>query len=143
MRASRYNLVLCLAAAAAVSGCVGLDTQTASGPCLSDSSECVGQRTAMVRSMSADPSRAWIAQSADRGTAASGVRLFAYQNVRDKLSCPELTSAVSDLDAAKRLLAEGPAAGQTMARHNDIKAMTNDVRAALAASKIRRCGPGT
>ena len=143
MRQVTYTLMMCLAAGVAVSACAGLDTQSASGPCLSDTPECVGQRTAMVRAMSSDPARGWISQSADRGTVASGVRLFAYQNVRDKLSCPELTSAVSDLDAAKNLLAEGPAAGQTMARHNDIKAMTTDVRAALAASKIRRCGPGT
>lgn len=142
MRVLQYQRMMYLAVGAALSGCVGLDTQAAGGPCLSDTSECVGQRTAMVRTMSADPARAWIAQSPDRSTVASGVRLFAYQNVRDKLSCPELTSAVSDLDAAKRTLAEGPSAGQTMARHNDIKAMTDDVRAALAASKLRRCGPG-
>ena len=143
MRGLRYNLLAVLSAGVALSACAGLDTQTASGPCLSDTPECVGQRTAMVRAMSADPARAWISQASDRAIVASGVRLFAYQNVRDKLSCPQLTSAVSDLDAAKRLLAEGPAEGQTVARHNDIKAMTDDVRAALAASKIRRCGPGT
>ncbi len=143
MLSLRYNLMLVLAVGACLSACAGLDTQSASGPCLSDTPECVGQRTAMVKAMSTDPSRAWISQSTDRGLAASGVRLFAYQNVRDKLSCPELTSAVSDLEATKRLLAEGPAAGQTMLRHNDIKAMTDDVRAALSATKMRRCGPGT
>jgi hypothetical protein len=147
MWSSKYHLplgmLLALTVPAVLSGCAGLDTQASSGPCLSDSSECIGQRTAMVRTMSADPSRGWISQTPDSGTVASGIRLFAYQNVRDKLSCPELTSAVSDLDAAKRSLAQGPAAGQTMARHNDIKAMTDDVRAALAATKIRRCGPGT
>jgi hypothetical protein len=143
MRSIYNTLVLVLAAGASLSACAGLDTQSAGGPCLSDTPACIGQRTAMVKSMSSDPARAWISQSSDRGTAASGVKLFAYQNVRDKLSCPELTSAVSDLDAAKRLLSEGPVAGQTMARHNDIKAMTDDVRAALAATKMRRCGPGT
>jgi len=145
MRALRYNLIGIgvLAVSAALAGCAGLDIQSAGGPCLSDSAECVGQRTAMVRAMSADPTRSWMTQSADRDTVSSGVRLFAYQNVRDKLSCAELTSAVSDLDAAKKILAEGPAAGQSMQRHIDIKALTDDVRAALAASKIRRCGPGT
>jgi hypothetical protein len=143
MRTSQHTIFAVLAAGALLAGCAGLATETMSGLCLGDSPDCVGQRTALVRSMSNDPNRGWITQSADRGTVASGIRLFAYQNVRDKLSCPELTSGISDLDAAKKMLADGPAAGQTMQRHNDIKAMTADVRAALAATKIRRCGPGT
>ena len=97
----------------------------------------------MVRAMSNDPGRAWIGQAVGYGTVASGVRLFAYQNVRDKLTCPELTSAVGELDIAKGILAQGPAPGQTMLRHNDIKAMTTDVRAALAAVRLKRCGSGT
>ncbi len=135
--------ILAIGLATALSGCAGLDTQSADGPCLGDTPECVAQRTALVRGMSSDPSRAWIGQSVGPGTAASGVRLFAYQNVRDKLSCPQLAVAVQELDAAKQLLAGGPAPGQTMLRHNDIKAMTNDVRASLATSKQKKCGAGT
>ena len=143
MRDKRWPAVaLGMALAAGLAGCGGLDSQSAEGPCLSDTADCVGERTAMVRAMSSDPSRAWIGQAASQGTVASGVRLFAYQNVRDKMSCPELTQAVLELDAAKQTLSQGPAAGQTMQRHNEIKAMTDDVRMALAASKLRRCGAG-
>jgi hypothetical protein len=134
------GLVPCLLFGATLAGCAGLDMQAAEGPCLGDTPACIGERTAMVRAMSSDQARAWIGQTPGRGTVASGVRLFAYQNVRDKLSCSELVSALQDLDAAKQVLADGPAPGQTMLRHNDIKAMTDDVRAALTASKVRRCG---
>lgn len=122
-----------------LSGCSSFDVQAADGPCLDDSQGCVAQRTAIVRSMSADPARKWIADASGRGVVASGVRLFAYQNVRDKLSCAELTAGIADLDAAKRILNEGPAPGQSMLRHNQIKAMTDDVRALLAASRQRKC----
>ena len=127
------------AALLALAGCAGLDMQAADGPCLDDSQACIAQRTALVRSMSADPSHGWIAVTPGRSTVASGVRLFAYQNVRDKLSCTELAAALSDLDAARHLLAQGPAAGQSQARHNEIKAMTEDVRGSIAASRQRKC----
>ena len=123
----------------ALAGCAGFETASADGPCLDDSQTCVGQRTQMVQSLSADPTRHWIGEAVGRGTVASGVRLFAYQNVRDKLSCPELASSVAEMDAAKQTLAEGPAPGQSMLRHGQIKAMTDDVRAALVSSRARKC----
>jgi len=123
-------------------GCAGLGFGggEADGPCLDDSQACVAQRTGIVQSLSQDQSRAWVGQTAGRGMVASGVRLFAYQNVRDKLTCPELSSALTELDAAKLALAEGPAPGQTMLRHNQIAAMTTDVRAELANTRTRKCG---
>jgi len=129
-----------LGCAMALAGCAGFETASVDGPCLDDSKECVSQRTSLVQSMSNDPARVWIGQAVGRGTVASGVRLFAYQNVRDKLSCPELANGIGELESAKQVLAQGPAPGQTMLRHNEIKAMTTDVRNALAASHQRKCG---
>ena len=125
-----------------MAGCTGLGfgAGEADGPCLDDSQACVAQRTQIVQSLSDDTGRAWVGQTSGRGMVASGVRLFAYQNVRDKLTCPELSGAIAELDAAKVTLAEGPAPGQTMLRHNQIKAMTSDVRAELAAARTRKCG---
>ena len=128
-----------LLCAGLLGGCAGFDASAADGPCLDDSQLCVAQRTQLVQALSADPARAWVGQPVGRQMVASGVRLFAYQNVRDKLSCPEFASAITELEAAKQTLAEGPAPGQTMLRHNQIKALTDDVRAALAASKQRKC----
>ena len=138
-RVARLGLAfgLCLSA---LGGCAGMDAQALDGPCLDDSPVCVGQRTGMVQSMSADTQRHWIGETVGHGTIASGVRLFAYQNVRDKLSCAELASGISELEAAKQTLAAGPAAGQSMLRHNEIKAMTEDVRQVLTASRLRKCG---
>ena len=143
MRTLQLLSMIAVGSLTTLSGCASLDGQSAEGPCLGDSPQCIKERTAMVKSMSGDPARAWIGKTVGPGTVASGVRLFAYQNVRDKLSCSELTSAVQELDAARQTLASGPAPSQTMLRHNDIKAMTNDVRAALAASRQRKCGAGT
>ena len=126
-----------------LSGCAGFDPQAGGGPCLDDSQSCVSQRTALVQTMSAAPTRGWIGESPSDTVVASGVRLFAYQNVRDKLTCAELASGLNDLDAAKRVLASGPAAGQTMLRHNQIKAMTDDVRGSLSAARLRKCSTGT
>jgi hypothetical protein len=149
MRGRRAGKLMRLAHCAALGGCLsmlagcaGLDTQSVEGPCLDDSKACVGERTQMVQALSSDPSRGWIGQPAGRGIVASGVRLFAYQNVRDKLSCPELTSGIAEMNAAKQILTEGPAPGQTMLRHNQIKAMTEDVRAALLAGRSRKCPGG-
>jgi len=131
-----------LCALLALAGCAGFETGSAEGPCLDDSQTCVGQRTQMVQSLTNDAARQWIGQPVGRGAVASGVRLFAYQNVRDKLTCTELASGINEMDAAKQVLAEGPAPGQTMLRHGQIKAMTDDVRAALASSRARKCGSG-
>jgi hypothetical protein len=131
-----------LGSAVLLAGCAGLGFGggEADGPCLDDSQACVAERTGIVQSLSQDQTRAWVGQTAGRGTVASGVRLFAYQNVRDKLTCPELSSAITELDAAKQTLAEGPAPGQTMLRHNQIAAMTTDVRAEFANARTRKCG---
>lgn len=129
-----------LAGLLGLAACAGIETQSLDGPCLDDTAQCVGQRTAMVQSMGNDASRHWIGESVGRGMASSGVRLFAYQNVRDKLSCAELANAVNEMEAAKQILGQGPAPGQTMLRHNQIKAMTDDVRVALTASRLRKCG---
>lgn len=130
-----------LAAFLSLSGCggLGLGAGEADGPCLDDSPACIAQRTQIVQSLSDDGTHSWVGQTAGRGMVASGVRLFAYQNVRDKLTCPQLGAAIAELDAAKQTLAEGPAPGQTMLRHNQIKALTTDVRAELAAARTRKC----
>ena len=137
LRARVALLALCLAG---LTGCASLETQALDGPCLDDTAACVGQRTAMVQSMGSDATRHWISETVGRGTVSSGVRLFAYQNVRDKLSCAELANGINEMEAAKQVLAQGPAPGQTMLRHNQIKAMTDDVRGALSASRNRKCG---
>jgi len=132
-----------LGCAVLLASCAGFDAQAMNGPCLDDTPVCVGQRTEMVHAMSSDSGHHWIAEAPGRDTVASGVRLFAYQNVRDKLSCSELANGIAEMDAAKQVLADGPATGQTMLRHNQIKAMTDDVRAALVVSRTRKCGTGT
>jgi hypothetical protein len=132
-----------MVAASVLTGCAGFNPEESAGPCLKDTKACIAERTALVRKMSSDPTRAWIGEPVGLSMTASGVRLFAYQNVRDKLSCDELAKAVAELDQAKQALAAGPQAGQTMLRHNEIKAMTDDVRLSLATSRSKRCEPGT
>ena len=122
-----------------LAGCASFEAASAEGPCLDDSKACVAQRTQIVQSLSSDQTRSWIGQPVGQAMVASGVRLFAYQNVRDKLTCPQLAGGIAEMDAAKQTLGQGPAPGQTVLRHNQIKAMTDDVRAGLNAARLRKC----
>jgi hypothetical protein len=112
---------------------------TAVGPCLDDSKACVESRTAMVGKLTADPTRSWIGQSVDRRMAASGIRLFAYQNVADSLDCPKLQAGVREMQATRSTIGGTPLAGQTAERHNQIRALAVDMEGVLAA-KARRKG---
>lgn len=128
-------------AAAGMSACSGIGPGSASGePCLDDSEACIKQRTAMVEAMVADPQRSWIGQPVSRATVASGIRMFAYQNVMDGLACPQLGAGMQELLAAKQSLTQGRVGGQSAERHNQVKALTDDVHAQMTQlAKKRSC----
>lgn len=142
MRGWHWALAMMAVAVASMSvaGCAGMGPDMAGGPCLDDSKGCVEQRTAMVHGMAADKSHAWIGEPVSPATAASGVRLFAYQNVKDKLNCNELATGIKEMEDARGSLSGGPIGGQTMERHNQILALTEDVRGQLQTLSNKRCG---
>lgn len=137
----RWAPMALVLASATLGACTGVGPSSSGGePCLDDSSACVQQRTAMVDAMVADPQRSWIGQPVSRATVASGVRLFAYQNVMDSLACPQLAAGIQELQAAQQSLAQGRVGGQGAERHNQVKALTDDVHARLAQlAKKRGC----
>ncbi len=113
----------------ALAGCA--NGPPTSGVCVDDSQGCVDKRVSLVNSMASDPSRNWINRPGSAAEHHTGVRLFAYQKTKDQLSCEELAKGVTDLGAAKQVLANGPPPGGSAERTNAVKAMTDDVRAQL------------
>lgn len=115
--------------------------EIAGDPCLDDSGGCVDRRVALVNAMVADPQRHWVNEPASRQMHASGVRLFAYQATKDKMSCQELAAGLREMKEVKLALGTGPAAGMSAERGNLVKAMADDVAAQLLRSfKGRHCG---
>lgn len=128
----RLAPAMLFAVAGALGACTGVGPgASADDPCLDDSEACVKQRTALVEAMIADPQRNWIGQPVSRTTVASGIRLFAYQNVMESLSCPQLGAGVQEMRAALQSLSQGRLGGQSAERHNQVKALTEDVHARL------------
>jgi hypothetical protein len=124
---------------AALGACSTIGNETSvAGPCLDDSKACVETRTGMVAALVADQDRSWISKPADRAMAASGVRLFAYQTVKDGLNCQQLAAAIQDLSSSRNLLAAGRMGGQTAERHNQIKALTHDTEVDYVSTARRK-----
>jgi hypothetical protein len=124
-----------------VSGTVVALVLAALGACSTigtESKACVETRTGIVAALVADQNRTWISKPADRAMAASGVRLFAYQTVKDGLNCQQLAAAIQDLSSSRNLLAAGRMNGQTAERHNQIKALTHDTEVEYVTAARRK-----
>jgi hypothetical protein len=72
--------------------------------CLDDSSECVEQRQATLKSLLADKDRAWLKEPATVQAHASGVRLFAFRSKKGEMSCDELAYARKEAEGAPKAL---------------------------------------
>jgi hypothetical protein len=107
----------------AVAGCAG-------------SERCV----ARLKSMIDDPDRAWIGRREPPTTFVSGVRLFAYRALRTNLTCPELRSALQEIDAASRTF-NAAVPGVAPEQATRVKALCVQVRAELGAENAARCAP--
>ena len=110
MHAARRRPALAAALAAiglAVSACSGgglVDEARGGLSCLDDSSECVDQRQAALKSMLADKDRSWLKEPADAKAHASGVRLFAFRSQKGDMSCEELSYARKEAESAPKVM---------------------------------------
>ena len=115
--------------------------EIAGEPCLDDSGGCVDRRIAVLDAMVADPQRHWVNEPASRQMHASGIRLFAYQATKDKMSCQELSAGLREMKEVKLALGSGPAPGMSAERGNLVKAMADDVAEQLHKTrKAKHCG---
>jgi len=99
-----------------------------------NSQACLSQLKALL----ADPVRAWVGKPQPPRVYAKGVQLFAYRALRGELSCVELTTALSEIEAARRTLSGG-GTGLGEAELARVRSLSAEVEGELRAERSRRC----
>jgi len=92
----------------------------------------------VLKAMIADPNRAWAQRPATPTILANGVRLFAYRALRPKLTCRELGSALSEIDAAAQAYS-GTIAGLPAEQASRAQSLCLQVGEELRAERSSRC----
>lgn len=133
------------AMALASSGCAGGDvpepgSQAGLG-CVDDSPACISQRQATLKTLVADPNRAWVKEPPTAHAYASGVRLFAFKSKKKDLTCDELAHGRKEADGAAPAL-RGPATGLTQAQIARGVMLAGEVGRELTNEFNRRCKKG-
>jgi hypothetical protein len=102
--------------------------------------ECtdVNACASVLKAMIADPGRAWMNQPASPAVLANGVRLFAYLSLREKLACPELAAAATEVEAAATAFRWG-VAGMSTEQADRARALSAEVGQELHDEGVRRC----
>jgi hypothetical protein len=92
----------------------------------------------VLKTMVTGTDRSWMRQRAAPTVLANGVRLFAYRALRPSLSCGELASALSEVDAASRTF-RGPVPGVEAGQAERVRSLSGEVAGELRAERARRC----
>jgi len=110
----------------------------ASGP---DLPTCEGGSdcATLLKSLVESPNRSWVGQPQSPADHATGTRLFAYRALRDRLSCPELSTARSEIEAASAAF-KAPVGGISATQAKRVLALNAAVNDELRAEQRRRCG---
>ena len=143
---TRPIAVSAMAACALVfGGCAGGEVappgSTAGLGCVDDSPACISQRQATLKTLVADPNRAWVKEPATPHAYASGVRLFAFKTKKKDLSCDELKLGRKEADgAAPSLRSSG--SGLTPAQIARGVMLAGEVGRELTNEYNRRCKKG-
>jgi hypothetical protein len=91
-----------------------------------------------LKKMVESPKRGWVGQHQQPGQYVDGTRLFAYRALRAKLSCRELSAALSEVRAASKSLA-GDVAGVSREQASRTRALGHEVEGELAQERKARC----
>lgn len=94
----------------------------------------------VLKDMVADTDRTWIDRPAKPAVMANGVRLFTYRVLRTKLSCNELTTALSEVEAAQRTFSR-PIGDLQPEQAQRVKSLSLEVGEELRTERARRCAP--
>jgi hypothetical protein len=93
---------------------------------------------AVLKGMVASTDRTWIDRPAKPKVMANGVRLFTYRALRTKLSCNELASALTEVEAAGRTFSQ-KVGDLEPAQVERVKALSVEVGRELRDERARRC----
>jgi hypothetical protein len=108
--------------------------KNAPAPSCGSGSDCTAQLKAMID----DTSRGWIRQRQRPVEYANGTRLFAYRALRHRLSCAEITLALSEIDAAA-VTFRSPVPGVDAAQAAHLLKLNADVGQELRIEFASRC----
>jgi hypothetical protein len=133
-----YVLVLLLCAC---SGPVGEAPSTANpaAGCVDDSKHCIEKRQAALKSMLADPKRAWVRAPESPAGYATGVKFFAYRQVKGQLTCAELAHGREETRLVVGALKQGSVPGANDSRIAQVKDMAGQLNKELAREFDRVC----
>lgn len=92
----------------------------------------------LLRTLVESRDRSWILGPPTPQAHVSGVRMFAYRSLRDRLSCGELSVGVEEMRSVPGVLATAPA-GTTVADVQRAVALAAAVQGELTAEQDRRC----
>ncbi len=145
------SAVLALALLLALGGCSGsgglglslswpqLGGGGTSQPCVDDSSACIAERGALLKTMLNDKSRNWVREPAKPETYASGVRMFAFKGRKRELTCEELAIGRKEADAAPAALRGNASKGLSPAQVSRSMILASEVSRELQSEIKRRC----
>jgi hypothetical protein len=106
----------------------------AEAPPCATGSDCMVRLKAMID----DPSRGWIGKPQSPAEYANGTRLFAYRALHSQLTCPQLTTALSEVAAAANTYRQ-PVQGVSAAQAKRVLALNTEVERELRSEFARRC----
>ncbi len=120
-----------------VASCSGTTGADAALPCLDDSQPCVDARMAALGAMQSDSKRSWISKPVNARLHASGVRMFAYRTLKDRLSCAELTTGMNEMSSVRATLA-GPVPGVSKDRIVQAKMLADETHGELKKVHVKK-----
>ena len=128
-----------------ISGCaIGPEPINSTGAglnCIDDTPHCVSERQAALRILVGDKSRAWVREPATPQAYASGVRLFAFRQIKRELSCEDLSHGHKEAEGAPAAL-KSAGAGLTPAQISRGTMFASEVGRELGGELKRRCKQG-
>jgi hypothetical protein len=93
---------------------------------------------AQLKALIDDPARGWIGKTSSPAEYATGTRLFAYRALRAQLTCPQLTTARGEIEAAGKTF-RAPVAGVTPLQARRLLALNAEVERELGTEFAARC----
>lgn len=85
-----------------------------------------------------NPKRSWVGQHEEPAAYTDGTRLFAYRALRTRLSCQELSAALTEVRGVSQSLA-GEVPGVSHDQLSRTRALNSQVEGELAKERGRRC----
>jgi hypothetical protein len=92
-----------------------------------------------LKAMLADPKRSWVTKPESPAAFATGVKLFAYRGVRDKMTCAELAHGRAETVTMPQTLKPGSVPGMNDSRLAQVRDMSGQINKELSKEFDRAC----